>query len=70
MRVRVAGLGDECPGAGTKGAKGAEGEGHVVVVQILRLNDGPVVLVLLCAVLRYKLHLLLLLYYVKYRYYY
>ena len=44
MRVRVAGLGDECPGAGTKGAKGAEGEGHVVVVQILRLNDGPVVL--------------------------
>ena len=51
MRVRVAGLGDECPGAGTKGAKGAEGEGHVVVVQILRLNDGPVVLVLLCAVL-------------------
>ena len=51
MRVRVAGLGDECPGASTKGAKGAEGEGHVVVVQILRLNDGPVVLVLLCAVL-------------------
>ena len=53
MRVRVAGLGDECPGAGTKGAKGAEGEGHVVVVQILRLNDG----------VKYKLHLLLLLNY-------
>ena len=51
MRVRVAGLVDECPGARTKGAKGAEGEGHVVVVQSLVLDDGPVVLVLLAAVL-------------------
>ena len=51
MRVRVAGLVDECPGASTKGAKGAEGEGHVVVVQSLVLDDGPVVLVLLAAVL-------------------
>ena len=32
MRVRVAGLVDECPGASTKGAKGAEGELQVTLI--------------------------------------
>ena len=51
MRPRVAGSLDDVPCAGSKGAKGAEGDGLVGVVQRLGPDDRVVVLVLLVPVL-------------------
>ena len=51
MRPRVAGSLDDVPCAGSKGAKGAEGDGLVGVVERLGPDDLVVVLVLLRPVL-------------------
>ena len=56
MRPRVAGSLDDVPCAGSKGAKGAEGDGLVGVVQRLGPDDLVVVLVLLVPVLVPLLH--------------
>ena len=52
MRPRVAGSLDDVPCAGSKGAKGAEGDGLVGVVQRLGCDDLVVVLVLLVPMYR------------------
>ena len=51
MRPRVAGSLDDVPCAGSEGAKGAEGDGLVGVVERLGPDDLLVVLVLLRPVL-------------------
>ena len=51
MRRRVAGLRDDAPGAGAKGAEGAERDRLVVQIEVLGGDDGVVVLVLAVAIL-------------------
>ena len=51
VRRRVAGLRDDAPGAGAKGAEGAERDRPVVQVEVLGGDDVVVVLVLAVAIL-------------------